>query len=240
MKWAIPLLLPVLALSQILLVYGVGEEGPILKVSTIFRSDYENLFALARFDLNFKMRGGDLSVEAPVRRAVEYFALDLESVQLSYGYSRPSFPFPDRLNPEDWLLKIGDGYIVFSKRPRVFVKNGPFSFGAGEDLGFFAAEIDLKSFGIGGGIRNGDWIFLLKVEDLILEFYGFFSPRIYLYRSDVVVSFDGEKFEIFLLGKDGYMKINRDGTEFIERVGSVYAVGEFSKWRRRIGIGIRF
>ena len=239
MKW-IPFLVPVLALSQIFLVYGVGEEGPVLGISTVFRSDYENLFALARFDLDFGIRGGDLLVEVSERRAVEYFALDLGSVQLSYGYSRPSFPFPDRLDPDDWLLRIGDGYVVFSRRPRSFVRNGPFLLGVGEDLRLFAAEVDLKGFGIGGGIRNGDRFLILRYGDLLFELHGFFSPRIYLYRSDVVVSFDGEKFDVFLVGKDGYLRINEDGTEFIERVGSVYAVGEFSKYRRRIGIGIRF
>jgi hypothetical protein len=233
------ILLPVFAFSQIFLVNGVGEEGPFLNLMTVFKSDYENLKAFATFNIELRIFGGNLFIETSDSNGVEYFQIDLENIQLSYGKLRPSFPFPDSLDKNDWLLRIGGGYIVFSESSKIWSKIGPIIVGAGEHLGAIGGFLEHGNLGVGYLIENSFGIAFLKVGE---SFLGFSSDglRLYAYGSKFVVSFDGKKLRSFFTGDNGYLSIENDEIEFMERMGSVYVVGWISKQQKRLGIGIEF
>ncbi len=234
------ILIPVLAFPQLLLVNGVElEGGPYSSMYAIFQVDYKHIKALATFELRFWMEKGNLFFEKGTASGVELFELDVETVQLSYGKLRPSFPFPQVVDEGAWLLRVGNGWVIFSDKSRSFVEMGPLIVGTGKGYGMIGALLEAWNVGMGYAISGEEGIFIFKISDLALSLNKN-SIVVSLYDPKVVVSFDGKSVKSFFWNERGFLGIGPDGTKFIERVGSIYAVGEFSKSKLRVGIGIQF
>ncbi len=241
MRIALLILIPVLTFPELLIVGGSSlGKGPFLSLLTVFETNYPNLKSLADFELDFSVVGGNLFFKTgDLSDTIKTFQIDIETVQLSYGYLRPSFSVPDVLSKGEWLLRIGRSYVVFSDRPRMWVDLSPFYVEAGKYSR--AAGFVPSFYNIGAG-------FLLEDDRrfLILRLNGLFirvSKKVVdfsLYKPNIVVSFAEGKPSIFLWNENGYVQIDGDETKFLERVGYIYAFGKLSKREKKFGIGFQF
>ena len=233
------ILVPAFAFSQIVLVSGLGEGGAFIRIQTLFETDYEHVRALATFRLNVEFCCGNIHFQADnAGDSVKFFYLDIGSVQISYGRLHPSFPVPVPTGENGWILRLDDGYILFDETKGRWVKVGPLVFGAGEKEKGSGVIFDGWIFG--GGymwLKNGG-TFVVKFGEVYLGIGRI--PFAFLRNDRVNVEVYGHEFRAFFFGEDGYIQIDGERTELVERVGSVYAVWELSGRSWKFGIGFGF
>ncbi len=241
MRIAFLILIPALAFPELLIISGSSlGEGPFLSLLTVFETDYPNLKSLANFELDISVVGGNLFFKTgDVSDTIKAFQIDVGTVQLSYGYLRPSFSVPDALSREEWLLRVGRSYVVFSNKPKIWVNLSPFYVEAGEysrAIGFIPR---LNNVGAGFLLEDDRKFLTLYLNGLFIKV----SKKVVdfsFYKPNIVVSFADGKTSIFLWNENGYVQIDGYGTKFLERVGYIYAFGKLSKREKKFGIGFRF
>ncbi len=235
------LLIPILAFPRFLIVTGSSlGKGPFISIKAIFSTDYPQVKSLADFNLQIVSLGGNLFFNSgSLLDSIKSFQLDMDTVQLSYGWLRPDLEVPDTVPPGNWLLRIGKAYIDISSNPKMWVNLCPIFVEAG--MRERAVGIVPKFGEIGGGylMRKGKGEIILNIGKLFLGFSEK-GVSVSLNTPKVVVSFKDGRTSAFFWNKNGYVQINEDGTKFIERVGLIYVIGRFSRREKELGIGFQF